>query len=130
MHLFAYGTLMFADVWQRIDLGEFESQPASLQGFSIYRIRDAVFPGILQTDDGSRVNGRVFRELDEETLFELDTYESELYERMEVDVTLQDGTTLACQTYVIPASRREALSDQPWDAARFEQHELKNYLKG
>ena len=48
MNLFTYGTLMFPEVWQRIGVGDFSSIPATLPGFAIFRVRDAVFPGIVR----------------------------------------------------------------------------------
>ena len=130
LHLFAYGTLTFPEVWKRISLGEFESLPASLHGYSIYRVRDAVFPGIIAEGESTVVEGRVFMNLDEETFFELDAYESDLYDRLEVFVSLENGEQLPCQAFVIPENRRHALTDEPWDSAHFEENELQKYLSG
>ena len=129
-NLFAYGTLMFADVWRRIHIGEFTSEPATLRGFSIYRVQDAVFPGIVRSGEDCQVSGRVYRNLDDDTIFELDAYESDLYERVEVEVTLEGGAPLRCFAYVIPPARREALTDEHWDAAWFEKTQLTKYLEG
>ena len=130
VHLFAYGTLTFPEVWKRINLGEFESVPASLHGYSIYRVRDAVFPGIVAEGNSAVVHGRVYMNLDEETFFELDAYESELYNRQEVSVLLNTGEQVTCQAFVIPENRRHALTDEPWDPAHFEENELSKYLSG
>ncbi|MCG8451284.1 MAG: gamma-glutamylcyclotransferase [Pirellulales bacterium] len=130
LNLFTYGTLMFPEVWKRIHIGEFPAVPATLRGFAIYRVRDAVFPGIVRADDTKQVTGRVYLNLDEDTLFELDAYESDLYERINVTATLEDGTELACYAFVVPDSHRQALTDEPWDATQFEQQELQKYLHG
>ena len=130
MSLFAYGTLMFAEVWQRIGIGEFQSQPATLKGFAVYRLCDSVLPGMLQTSDSDQTSGLIYHGLDEDTLFELDAYESDLYQRIAVQATAIDGRAIECQAYVIPKSHRQAVSDEPWDATWFEQHELKNYRRG
>jgi len=120
---------MFPEVWQRIDVGEFPSQPAALPGFAIYRVKDAVFPGIVRAEPNDMVSGLLYSNLDEDTLFELDAYESDLYERIAVIAATENGP-LECTAFVIPDSRREALTNEPWDAKRFEQHELKRYLHG
>jgi gamma-glutamylcyclotransferase (GGCT)/AIG2-like uncharacterized protein YtfP len=130
MNLFTYGTLMFPEVWKRIDIGEFDSTPATLQGFACYRVREAVFPGIVRSNRTDQVRGVVYLNLDEHTLFEIDTYESGLYKREQVEVTLDDGTVLPCFVYVVPDSRREALTDEPWNADAFEERELEAYLNG
>lgn len=129
-NLFAYGTLTFPEVWKRIHVGEFESKHAIACGYSIYRVRDAVFPGIVKSDSESSVSGKVYFDLDEETLFELDAYESDLYDRIEIQVQLENGEEVTCFSYVIPERRKEALSDEAWDATHFEEHELEKYLNG
>jgi len=130
MSLFTYGTLMFAEVWRRIGIGEFQSQPATLQGFAVYRLRDATLPGMFRTSNGDQTSGLIYHGLDEDVLFELDAYESDLYKRIAVQATAADGQVIDCQAYVIPESRRKALTDKPWDATWFKQHELANYLRG
>jgi gamma-glutamylcyclotransferase (GGCT)/AIG2-like uncharacterized protein YtfP len=47
MHLFTYGTLMFPEVWQAVVGRQFESTPAVAPGYQIFRVKDAVFPGII-----------------------------------------------------------------------------------
>ncbi len=130
MNLFTYGTLMFPEVWKRINIGEFASQPATLYEFAIYRIRDAVFPGLVRGSASDQVRGLVYFDLDEETLFEIDTYESNLYERVPVAVTLDNGSQLSCETYRVLDSCRDVITEEPWDASRFEQEELEKYLQG
>ena len=129
-NLFAYGTLMFPEVWERIGIEEFKSTPAILPGFAIYRVHDAVFPGIVRASEENCVKGVMYLDLDEETLFEIDTYESGLYKREEVTATLDNGEVVQCSAYVIPDSRRQALTEEPWDAAQFQENELKKYLNG
>lgn len=130
MSLFTYGTLMFREVWQRIAVGEFPSEAATLNGYAIYRVRDAVFPGIVRASEDDQVCGRLYHGLDEESIFELEAYESDLYDRATVEVISVDGELVTAQAFVIPESRREALTDEAWDAAWFAKHELENYLAG
>ena len=129
MNLFTYGTLMFPEVWRRIGIGEYSSHPATLPGFAIYRVKDAVFPGIVRADPHHQVSGVLYLDLDEDVLFELDAYESDLYERIPVIVATEAGP-FECTAFVIPDSRREALTDEPWDANWFKEHQLKKYLHG
>lgn len=130
MHLFTYGTLMFPEVWRRIALREAVSERASLSGFAIYRVKDSIIPGIVQTQDGDCVEGVLYWNLDEEMLFELDAYESEFYSREPVKVTTNSGQTVDCQAYIVPADRHDMLSDERWDADWFAKHKLASYLNG
>ncbi len=130
MHLFTYGTLVFPEVWQRIAVREATAERATLWGFAIYRVKNAVFPGIVRTGEEDCVAGVLYRDLDEDTLFELDAYESDFYERLTVSVVTEEGESVECQAYHVPDSRRDMLTDEPWDAQWFAEHKLANYLKG
>ena len=130
MHLFTYGTLMFPEVWRRISVGELPSQPAVLRGYAMYRVKNAVYPGIIRCEPTSAVQGLLYSDLDEDTLFELDTYESSFYERLPVMVTTDRGEELECHAYIVPESRRDLLTSEPWDKEWFRLHELDRYLNG
>lgn len=130
MRLFTYGTLMFPEVWQRISIGVFPAEPAVLRGYAMYRVKDAVYPGIIRADTGPEVHGLVYTDLDEDTLFELDTYESSFYERLPVRVTLASGEEVECHAYIVPSSRRDLLTSESWDAEMFRVNELDRYLNG
>lgn len=130
MNLFTYGTLMFPEVWQRISIGEFPAQPATLRGYEIYCVKDALYPGIVCTENDSIVNGLMYEGLDEDTLYELDTYESSFYERIPVVAVTNDGSEQECHAYVVPGTRRDLLTKERWDAEFFREHELEKYLCG
>ena len=130
MSLFAYGTLMFAEVWKRIGIKQRAAQPAILPGFAIYRIHGALIPGIIRTDPEDQVEGVLYHGLNEATLEELDVYESDLYRRTTVRVRSLDSEPCECQAYVIPVANRRVLSAEAWDADWFQQHGLAQYLRG
>jgi gamma-glutamylcyclotransferase (GGCT)/AIG2-like uncharacterized protein YtfP len=130
MHLFTYGTLMFPEVWRRIAVREAVSERAMLAGFAIYRIKNAVIPGMVRSENGDRVQGVLYRDLDDEMLFELDAYESDFYRRETVRATTDSGESVECQAYILPESRREMLTEEPWDADWFAKHKLAGYLSG
>lgn len=130
MNLFTYGTLMFPEVWKRIAIGEFPARSATLLGYAAYRVRDALYPGIVRSGNGSFVEGLLYEGLDEDTLFELDTYESSFYERILVVVKTEDGVEHECHAYIVPESRRGLLTDERWDADHFSKHHLDKYLDG
>lgn len=130
MHLFTYGTLVFPEVWQRIAVSEAAAERATLSGYAIYRVKDAVFPGVVRAEETDQVAGVLYRDLDDDTLFELDAYESDFYRRETIQVVTESGKTVECQGYVVPDSRRDMLTDEPWDAKWFAEHKLEKYLNG
>ena len=129
MNLFTYGTLMFPEVWQRIEVGPSDSVPATLPGFAIFRVRNAVFPGLVRAEPDDQVSGLLYLGLSDEDLFELDAYESDLYERIDAIAATGNGP-LDCTAFVIPEANRAALSEEPWDAEWFKKHQLEKYLHG
>jgi gamma-glutamylcyclotransferase (GGCT)/AIG2-like uncharacterized protein YtfP len=49
-HLFTYGTLMFPEVWRVVVAKNFETTPAQLPGYEIFRVAGALYPGIIAID--------------------------------------------------------------------------------
>lgn len=125
--LFAYGTLLVPRIWRGVVGREFPSIPARLPDHSIYRVKDADFPGIIPTDTGDIVSGRIFTELDEEVITRLDAYEDDFYVRREVTLLDARGNPLESQAYVVADPFRESLSSDPWTLEWFEKTALERY---
>ncbi|MBX3427767.1 MAG: gamma-glutamylcyclotransferase [Pirellulales bacterium] len=129
MHLFAYGTLMFAEVWDRVVPRRFASQGGSVTGYRVRRAAGQLFPVMSRGEPVEQVPGLVYFDLDPETVSLLDEYESSLYDRAPVTVALDDGRTIECETYLLPDDRRGYASEQSWTAAWFADHGLAEYLR-
>ncbi len=142
MHLFTYGTLMFPEIWQAVVGKDFKTTPAHLPSHEIYRVRNAVYPGIIAAPNhspsengplgehsGSRpstldsrlssVPGLLYLNLDEAALHRLDQFEDDFYQRQTITVTCGDGRELEAQAYVVPPKSRHLLTDEIWTAADF-----------
>ena len=131
--LFAYGTLVFPEVWRRVtgDTEARRSEPAFLEGYDLLRVRDADFPGIVARKGAPRIPGVVYFDLDDETLTRLDAYEDSFYERVKVNVTAErKGERIVCQAYVIPPFlRKRVLTDEPWSLEKFEEQHLQEFSR-
>ena len=128
MNLFTYGTLMFPEIWRRVVGREFVTLPAELVGYAVYRVRSDVYPVMVSADPDSRVRGVIYLDVDDATTALLDEYESDLYDRVPVAATDDDGRLIECQTYVLPPSRRSFASNVPWDILWFEREALDQYV--
>jgi hypothetical protein len=82
-------------------------------------VRGDLFPVMVRGAAEDSVQGVVHFDLDDAALRALDEYESDLYERLEVAVRLDDGRTLDCQAYVLPEAHRRWASEVRWDAEWF-----------
>jgi len=119
MHVFTYGTLMYPEVWRAVVGREFATVGGRAAGFAIYRVRDAVFPGIIAATPRDAVRGVVYLDVDEASVDRLDRFEDGFYERQQIVVAGEDGRELVADSYVVPHARREVLTEEPWLAEEF-----------
>ena len=129
LNLFVYGTLMVPAVMQAVTGRLFESVPATLSGYTRYRVKRHVYPGIIPTEFGY-VDGLLCRAVDADSLQRLDAFESEVYDRRNVLVHLADNDKVEAFTYIIAQRYKHLLSNDDWSLARFEQQHLSRYLAG
>jgi gamma-glutamylcyclotransferase (GGCT)/AIG2-like uncharacterized protein YtfP len=119
MHVFTYGTLMFPEVWRAVVGREFGNTEGTATGFAIFRVQDAVFPGIARADEESAVRGVVYLDVDNASLQRLDAFEDVFYERLAITVDCDDGRRLEAQAYVVPETNRHVLTDEAWEREQF-----------
>lgn len=86
------------------------------------------YPGIIHSENASTI-GRVYLNVDEDSLRRLDYFEDDYYARQTVDVELSDGSHIEAFAYVVPASHSKLLSEHLWDEAKFVEVELETYLE-
>jgi gamma-glutamylcyclotransferase (GGCT)/AIG2-like uncharacterized protein YtfP len=126
--LFCYGSLEFAEVMRRVTGQTFAGEPATLDGFARYRVRDADYPGLVP-EPGARTEGTLYRGLDADSLAALDRFEGALYERRSLDVRTRDGGPESAQVYVVREAHRHTLSRQPWNKQTFERESLTGFVE-
>lgn len=131
MHVFTYGTLMFPEVWLAVVGSEFASIEGAAAGFAIYRVADAVFPGIVAATERDSVRGVVYLDVDDESLERLDVFEDDFYERQALWIACDDGQRRQANAYVVPAHKRAVITDKPWDREQFvASGELEQFIRG
>jgi hypothetical protein len=111
-----------------------------LSGHQIFRVRDAVYPGIIKdpslhspkrlSTSGSQpstlnsqlspVPGLLYLDVDADSIARLDQFESNFYRRQPITVVTSDGRQLAAEAYVVPNESRHLLTDEIWSAAEFQ----------
>ncbi len=132
MRLFAYGTLMEPAVLSAVTGRPFSSQPAVLHGYARYRVRDAVYPGLVPEAEAVTV-GLLYDEMDPDTLARLDAFEGALYDRLtltvDADPTPTGPETVTAAVYVVRPAERARLSPDRWDFATFRRLHLATYLR-
>ena len=120
---------MVPAVMQAVTGRLFESVPATLSGYTRYRIKRHVYPGITATEFGY-VDGLLYYAIDGDSLRQLDAFESEVYDRRNVLVHLAENEKVEACTYVIAQRYKHLLSNDDWNLELFEQQHLQRYLDG
>ena len=128
MHIFTYGSLMYAPVWQRVVTGSYDARAGRIRGYARQRIHGELYPALLAAAPESEVRGVLYLDVSPQDVEALDNFEGAGmdYRRIEVPVALEDGSVLNAATYLYlhPARVEEA----PWDAERFEAEGLQRFL--
>jgi gamma-glutamylcyclotransferase (GGCT)/AIG2-like uncharacterized protein YtfP len=119
MHVFTYGTLMYPEVWNAVVGGAFASAKGAAQGYAIFRVRDAVFPGITPAGKSDQVRGVVYLDVDPVAVARLDRFEDDFYRRESVWVECEDGVGRSADAYVVPPENRSVLTSEVWRAEEF-----------
>lgn len=132
MNLFVYGTLLVPKIWNIVsDFPSPESEEAQLPGYSIYRVEDGDFPGVIETPDSTEpVRGLVMLNISPEAMQRLDDYEGSFYVRNLVEVTTEKGDKVQAYVYAIPQELAYILSDEHWTLDWFEKEALDRYWEG
>ena len=106
-------------MWQAVVGRQFATVEATVSGFAIYRVRDAVFPGIIAAGECDVVRGVVYLDVDRTSLVRLDRFEDDFYRRETISLSCDDGQTMAADAYVVPEENRKVLTAEPWQPDRF-----------
>ena len=121
-HVFTYGSLMFAPVWQRVVRGTYRSAAATLPQHRRFALADDTYPGMVPEPD-AEVAGVVYFDVAPADLQALDHFEGEEYRRISAPVRLVPPNagalpiTVMAETYLFEAVHR--LSVLPWEPDAF-----------
>jgi gamma-glutamylcyclotransferase (GGCT)/AIG2-like uncharacterized protein YtfP len=127
IQLFAYGTLQIPEVMGAVTGATFPSQPARLEGYVRYRLKDRAFPG-LRREPGGVAEGLLFGGIDAEALRRLDAFEDDFYRRETLAVLDAGRRPVAAEVYVVPPEHYSLLVYQPWDLEEFRRTALEGFM--
>lgn len=130
MNIFTYGSLMFGEVWQPLAARACASMKAELAGYVREGVIGEAYPG-LRSETGAVTFGRVYLDVDADTLSRLDAFEGADYRRTRVVVGLRDQrgrqVDIEAEAYVFVDPTR--LDGQPWDPDRFERDDAAGFYR-
>ncbi len=130
MNIFTYGSLMFDEVWRPIAVTPVASMTAELVGFAREGVVGERYPGI-RVKPGAVTVGRVYLEVDAQTLARLDAFEGDEYLRSRVTVQVRGRrgrlAQIDAEVYVFADPRR--LDGKPWDPDRFARDDASGFYR-
>ncbi|MFB3090485.1 MAG: gamma-glutamylcyclotransferase family protein [Gammaproteobacteria bacterium] len=126
--VFVYGTLLVPSVMQAVTGQTFESDKAILHNYARYKVKGHVFPGIIETENQS-VEGILYKDVDKVILQRLNVFESYIYYRKEVMVSLANHKHVPAYTYVIAPEFEDKLTGLAWELEEFTQFHLEKYME-
>jgi gamma-glutamylcyclotransferase (GGCT)/AIG2-like uncharacterized protein YtfP len=126
--VFAYGTLIFQEILQAVIGRGYCGMEVHLHDYARYRIRGCVYPAIIR-QTGASVPGLLYKGLDKADLHRLDDYESDFYERREVQVEAGPKENIHAWAYIIPEKNRHVLLNKSWNPDLFAARHFRQYLE-
>jgi gamma-glutamylcyclotransferase (GGCT)/AIG2-like uncharacterized protein YtfP len=120
--LFAYGTLMCADIMRAVSgCPEPAGSPGRLRDHCRLCVRGEHYPGLVPRP-GASVEGIVYRAVPADAWARLDRFEGDMYVRAGVDVELADASIRRVQTYLVRPELAACLEDRVWELEVFLRH--------
>jgi gamma-glutamylcyclotransferase (GGCT)/AIG2-like uncharacterized protein YtfP len=118
MELFAYGSLAVKGVMEALTGFQFRAQPACLNGYSRFALKDRIYPGIIPFEKGS-VHGKLFSGVDTFSAAVVAHFEDAIYAAHAVTVHLQSGVSVLATTYVVQPQYQNFVTQQSWNEREF-----------
>jgi gamma-glutamylcyclotransferase (GGCT)/AIG2-like uncharacterized protein YtfP len=120
--LFAYGTLMCADIMRAVsDCPGLAGSRGLLRDHSRLCVRGEHYPGLVPCP-GASVEGIVYHAVPAAAWARLDRFEGDMYLRASIDVELADATICRVQAYLVRPEMTGCLEDRVWELERFLRH--------
>ena len=116
--VFTYGTLEIPEVMEAVTGQTFPSVDATAHGFVRYLLNEKIYPG-MKVEAHASTFGRVYLNVDEQSLRILDEFEDEIYERKLIEVIIRTGGSCRAFAYLIPHLAYQTLSSEPWNKEEF-----------
>ena len=126
MHLFAYGSLMFPEVWSTVVKGEYERMAARLYGYQRRCVRGEIYPAAVEATVGDYIDGQLYLNVDDDDLLRLDHFEGDDYEKVEAPAILAEGGVVMAKLYL--CRHPERLEAREWDVEWFAREGIKSFM--
>jgi gamma-glutamylcyclotransferase (GGCT)/AIG2-like uncharacterized protein YtfP len=129
MNLFAYGSLMFEEVWSRLVCGRYVKRPARLHGFLRRQVHGDVYPVIIRSSSGDWVDGFVYFGISKDDIRRIDAFEADAYDRQTHTVVVEGCEKRRADVYVLKEDYSYLVNDCAWDPQWFARQALSGFVR-
>jgi gamma-glutamylcyclotransferase (GGCT)/AIG2-like uncharacterized protein YtfP len=127
-HLFAYGSLQLPSVFAAVTGQQKIGQPAKIEGYARYRLRDLSYPGLV-AESGAITEGLLYLDLDAGAWARLDRFEDVFYRRETLTVTALGVGEVFAEAYVMPTGDWRLIDRQAWSLEVFREQHLSDFMR-
>jgi gamma-glutamylcyclotransferase (GGCT)/AIG2-like uncharacterized protein YtfP len=128
VNVFTYGSLMYADIVNRIVRNRYTCAEAEIGGFKRSQIQGDVYPVVRPCRHAKNLRGVLYFNINRADLLRLDRFEGLQYQRQKVKATLlATNQRISSQLYVLKPRYRHLASQREWKPSQF-QNQHKNHF--
>lgn len=129
LNIFAYGSLMYEPVWRQVVKGRYDGQPASILGYSRYRLRGRTYPALVPGTPDTTISGMLYRRVAHDDIIRLDCFEGHWYQRIGIRCHPDRKSPVIAATYLFKPAYAHLISSEIWDAEQFAQTGIGTFLQ-
>ena len=127
-HVFTYGSLMYAPVWNTVASGVYQKSSATLENYVRRAVINQEYPVVLPQKVSIGVRGVVYFDVNGADIRRLDNFEGIYYIRKREPVILENMKTIHAEVYILNDSYGAIASDEEWDQSQFEKTGIDIFL--
>jgi gamma-glutamylcyclotransferase (GGCT)/AIG2-like uncharacterized protein YtfP len=127
-HVFTYGSLMYAPVWNTVASGVYQKSSATLENYVRRAVINQEYPVVLPKKKSVGVEGVVYFDVSGSDIRRLDEFEGIYYIRKREPVFLENQQTIHAEVYILNDLYGAIASDKDWDQSHFENTGITQFL--
>ena len=128
MNVYTYGSLMFPEVMEALTERIFKFEDLRLYGFKRFKLKEKKYPGVIENENAF-LSGRVWFDLDRQSLEILDAFEDKIYQRRTVSIETGEKGSIDTYLYVVTPDYVNLLEKSDWDFDFFRENYLDQYVE-
>ena len=129
VNIFAYGTLMFPEIWEKVVGCKYHGIEASISGYQRKRIKDKTYPALIPGKRYDTVDGILYLDVSPEHVLVLDRFEGQCYEKIQVKCKTFEGKILPAVAYLFRQEYSVLVQDEPWEPKWFQENGMGHFME-